>query len=66
MITTALQAVRQDRRTRLSRRNLVIGFLAVLVMALLALTLMLGQSFTPPGTVIRVLLGQDVPGRRSP
>ncbi|MBW8322386.1 MAG: iron ABC transporter permease [Rhizobium sp.] len=26
------------------------------------LTLMLGQSFTPPGDVIRVLLGQDLPG----
>nr|WP_319519775.1 iron ABC transporter permease [uncultured Martelella sp.] len=40
---------------------MVIAFL-VLLAALFALTLMLGQSFTPPGDVLRVLMGEDVPG----
>nr|WP_250157400.1 iron ABC transporter permease [Tianweitania aestuarii] len=35
---------------------------ALLLVAMFILTLMLGQSFTPPADVIRVLLGQDVPG----
>ena len=30
--------------------------------AAMALALMLGQSFTPPGQVLRVLAGEDVPG----
>ncbi|WP_200371976.1 FecCD family ABC transporter permease [Rhodovibrio salinarum] len=37
------------------------GLLALLVTGV-ALTLSLGQSWTPPGEVLRVLAGQDVPG----
>ncbi len=48
------------RRTR-RRRIIILGLVAVAVAAF-ALTLMLGQSFTPPGDVIRVLLGEEVPG----
>lgn len=62
MTTTALAAVRQDRRTRSRRRNTAIGLLAVLLLGLFALSLTIGQSVTPPGQVIRVLLGQDVAG----
>ncbi len=36
--------------------------LLCLVAAIFALTLSLGQSFTPAGDVIRVLLGENVPG----
>lgn len=53
-------AASRKRRTR-QRRGLIAGLLALLV-GLFALTLMLGQSFTPPGDVLRVLMGQDVPG----
>lgn len=62
MTLTAFHAVRQDRHTRLRRRHLVIGLLGVCVAGLFALSLMLGQSFTPPGKVAEVLLGRDVPG----
>lgn len=47
---------------RRRRQRLTIGALALLVVLLLALTLMLGQSFTPPAIVWRVLLGEDVAG----
>ncbi|MDB6453041.1 FecCD family ABC transporter permease [Falsirhodobacter sp. 20TX0035] len=50
----------RHRRTR-QRRRLIAG-LALLLAALFALTLMLGQSFVPLGDVIRVLAGQNVPG----
>ncbi len=50
-------------RTRRQRRyRLVIGLLVFLVAAAFALTLSLGQSFTPPGDVIRVLMGEVVQG----
>jgi iron complex transport system permease protein len=49
------------RRRRQGYRTAIVVLLS-LVIGVFALTLMLGQSFTPPGDVIRVLLGQDVPG----
>ncbi|GGH44351.1 iron chelate uptake ABC transporter family permease subunit [Frigidibacter albus] len=50
-------------RRSVSRRStrLALALLAVLL-AGLALTLMLGQSLTPPLDVLRVLAGHDVPG----
>ena len=50
------------RRRRLVRRQVVIWVLLVSLLAGFALTLMLGQSYTPPGDVVRVLLGENVPG----
>ncbi|MEV7166019.1 iron chelate uptake ABC transporter family permease subunit [Streptomyces microflavus] len=51
------------RRTRgASRRRLVILVLAVLVVAAFAATLMAGRTFYPPGDVLRVILGEQVPG----
>jgi len=44
------------------RHVLVVAMLLCLVVATFALTLSLGQSFTPPGDVIRVLLGENVQG----
>jgi iron complex transport system permease protein len=40
----------------------VIGVLSALIVAGFAVTLMVGQTFYPPGDVARVVLGQDVPG----
>lgn len=51
-----------SRRGRLGRRRIAIGVLLLALGLVFALTLMLGQSFTPPGDVVRVLMGQDVPG----
>jgi iron complex transport system permease protein len=50
------------RHRRLLRHRLIIGFLCLLVCGLFALTLMLGQSFTPPTDVMRVLMGETVEG----
>jgi iron complex transport system permease protein len=52
----------RDRQSLAVQRGWIIGILLALVFAIFALTLMLGQSFTPPGDVLKVLLGQDVDG----
>nr|WP_202968362.1 iron chelate uptake ABC transporter family permease subunit [Rhodococcus pyridinivorans] len=44
------------------RRRLVIAVLATLVVAAFAASLMFGRTFYPPADVLRVVLGQDVPG----
>ena len=46
---------------RAHRRRVVTGLVALIALGF-ALTLMRGQSFTPPTTVIRVLLGEDIAG----
>jgi len=52
----------EDRTRRLRREAVITLILLVLLLGVFSLTLMLGQSYTPPGEVLRVLLGQDVPG----
>lgn len=59
---TTLERIRAARRHRQSRRRRLIAGLGLLIAALVALSLMLGQSLTPPLDVLRVLAGQDVPG----
>ncbi|SNR33022.1 iron ABC transporter permease [Paracoccus sediminis] len=54
--------IARGRRRRARRRHAVIGGACALLLAGFALTLMLGQSFVAPQTVLRVLAGQDVPG----
>ncbi|MGY1633613.1 FecCD family ABC transporter permease [Geodermatophilus sp. SYSU D01186] len=58
----AVDAVARGRVRRASRRHLVITVLTVLAVVAFAVTLMVGQTFYPPGDVIRVVLGQDVQG----
>ncbi|QVQ51249.1 iron chelate uptake ABC transporter family permease subunit [Spiractinospora alimapuensis] len=62
MSTTTLQAVTQGRVRRARRRRFVIVLLSVLIVIAFAVTLMVGQTFYPPGDVVRVVLGQDVAG----
>ncbi|MFC0220098.1 FecCD family ABC transporter permease [Pseudochelatococcus lubricantis] len=62
LLSPTLDSIIDNRRRRARRRSLVIGVLAVLLVAMFALTLLLGQSFTPPEDVIRVLLGEQVAG----
>jgi iron complex transport system permease protein len=50
------------RRQRITAYRRTLGILLALVCLLFALTLTLGHSFTPPSTVIRVLLGEKVEG----
>tara|TARA_R110002020_G_scaffold176756_1_gene369175 strand:+ start:768 stop:1775 length:1008 start_codon:yes stop_codon:yes gene_type:complete len=50
------------RQRRVHRWRAVVAVLAAIVIGGVAVTLMLGQSFTPPDDVLRVLMGQDVQG----
>ncbi|MEV0757364.1 iron chelate uptake ABC transporter family permease subunit [Streptosporangium sp. NPDC050280] len=50
------------RRRRASRRRLVVVTLVALVVTGFAVTLMAGQTFYPPRDVVRVILGEQVPG----
>lgn len=50
------------RAERARRRRLVIAALAAILLAVFSLTLMVGQTVTPPGDVLRVLLGEEVAG----
>lgn len=51
-----------NRRARDSRRRIVITILSMILIAASAVTLMVGQSFTSPTDVIRVLMGEEIPG----
>ncbi|WP_299036767.1 iron chelate uptake ABC transporter family permease subunit [uncultured Pseudokineococcus sp.] len=54
--------VARGRRRRSQRRRAVVAVMAVLVVVLLATSLVVGQTTYPPGEVLRVLLGEEVPG----
>lgn len=57
---TGLIVAQRTRHAR--RRAAVIALLAALLATIFSLTLILGQSFTPPTDVLRVLLGENVAG----
>jgi iron complex transport system permease protein len=58
--TVDLVAAQRVRRSR--RRRTVIAVLAAAVVVVFCLTLMVGRTFYPPGDVLRVVLGEQVPG----
>ena len=58
----AVDLVVRDRVRRGARRRTVIALLSVGVVVAFAVTLMVGRTFYPPGDVLRVVLGEDVPG----
>ncbi|WP_117190197.1 FecCD family ABC transporter permease [Rhizobium terrae] len=62
MLSPTLHLIVDGRRRRARRHLAVIAVLLVLIVVIFALTLSLGQSFTPPGDVLRVLLGENVQG----
>ncbi|MFJ8751826.1 FecCD family ABC transporter permease [Streptomyces sp. NPDC102441] len=59
---SVLREVTRGRVRNASRRRLVGLVLAVLVVAAFAVTLMAGQTFYPLDDVVRVILGEQVPG----
>lgn len=61
-MTATLAAVSAGRAGRARSRTALTGVLAAVVLALVATSLMVGQTFYGPGEVARVILGQDVPG----
>ena len=56
------ERVTGSRQRRARRHARITGLLLVLIAAAFVLTLLLGQSFTPPRDILRTLLGEDVPG----
>ncbi|MDE3722908.1 iron chelate uptake ABC transporter family permease subunit [Nocardiopsis sp. N85] len=58
----AVDTVSRGRHRRGRRRLAVVVVLSVLIVAAFAVTLMFGRTFHPPADVVRVVLGQDVPG----
>ncbi|WP_127479026.1 FecCD family ABC transporter permease [Nocardioides pantholopis] len=62
MSTQTVQQVTRGRVRRTVRRRAVMAVLAVLLVAGFATSLMVGRTFYPPGDVLAVALGQDVPG----
>ncbi len=59
---SVLHGVTRGRVRNARHRRLVVLVLAVLVVAGFAVTLMAGQTFYPPRDVVRVILGEQVPG----
>ncbi len=62
MLAPLVDTIALNRRRRAQRHRHVIGLLLALVTAVFVLTLLLGQSFTPPQAILRTLMGKDVPG----
>jgi iron complex transport system permease protein len=62
VISPTLDLIVENRRRRGRKHLLVVCLLLAAVTAIFALTLSVGQSVTPPGDVLRVLLGENVPG----
>lgn len=61
-VSTARQVVSRGRRRRLRRWRAVTGTLILAVVAVYAVSLMVGHTFYPPADVLRVMTGHDVPG----
>ena len=61
-VAPPVDSLRTARRRRGRRRLTVTAVLAVLTLALLLLCLCVGNTFSRPDEVLRVLLGQTVPG----
>lgn len=62
MPSPAISLIVDQRRHRTQRHRLIVTVLLILLVTMFCLTLSLGQSYTPPGDVLRVLLGEDVAG----
>ncbi len=62
MSTATLEAVTRGRVRRGRRRRIVLAVLAVLIVAMFAVSLMFGQTYYPPADVLGVILGETVPG----
>ncbi|WP_307832095.1 FecCD family ABC transporter permease [Prauserella cavernicola] len=61
-LTATVDLVVRARARRSLRRRVVIGTLSVLVLVAIAVSLMVGQRFYPPGDVLAVIFGERVPG----
>jgi iron complex transport system permease protein len=62
MHSSTIDVVIANRRRRALRHAVVLCVLLALVVVIFAVTLSIGQSVTPLGDVLRVLIGEPVPG----
>ncbi|WP_104107647.1 iron chelate uptake ABC transporter family permease subunit [Nocardioides sp. 616] len=62
MTATTIERVSRGRSRRGARRRAVLGLLLALVVVAFVTSLMVGRTFYPASDVVRVVLGQDVPG----
>ncbi|WP_114422886.1 FecCD family ABC transporter permease [Nocardioides houyundeii] len=62
MTASTIERVSRGRTRRGARRRAVLGLLLALVVVAFVTSLMVGRTFYPASDVIRVVLGQDVPG----
>ncbi|EUB98572.1 ABC-type transporter, integral membrane subunit [Rhizobium sp. CF080] len=62
MLSPTIDLIAENRRRRARRHVFVTSILLAIVVVLFAVTLSLGQSFTPPADVMRALMGDDVAG----
>lgn len=58
----SVQTIIAGRRSRHRHRAMISAVLGILIIAVFALTLMVGNTFYGPAEVIRVMLGETVPG----
>lgn len=61
MLAPFIDSIARNRHRRARRHHCVIGLLFTLVAVTFLLTLLLGQSFTPPQDIFRAVMGEDVP-----
>lgn len=61
-VSTTAAAIAHGRRIRRRRWTLTTAILAVIVLAVLAISTMVGHTFYTPVEVIRVIFGETVPG----
>lgn len=60
--TPTVSAIALGRRSRRRRWSMTTGILALLVLAVIAVSTMVGHTFYSPQEVLRVILGDTVPG----
>ncbi|MBB5277265.1 iron complex transport system permease protein [Rhizobium rosettiformans] len=60
--SAATQRFAASRRSDLRKRRLLLGAMTLAIAAIVFASLVIGRSLTPPADVIRVLLGEAVPG----
>lgn len=62
MLSEIVHSIVESRTKHARKRLRIMATLVTLLFAIFSLTLVLGQSFTPPVDVMRVLLGENVAG----
>ncbi|MGQ3213319.1 MAG: FecCD family ABC transporter permease [Shinella sp.] len=62
LLAPVTDTIVDNRRRRTRRHRLVVAVLLALLAAAFVITLLFGQSFTPPLDILRVLMGEDVAG----